>query len=252
MVEKILITSTGRTATRSLADFCNAIEGVVCYHEKHRNDVQLLFISQLPQYSTLVKEYLTKRMSEMDKAAGSHFVEVNPYFRFVDNDLLKGMGWKKIGIIRHPKTYLESVFERPLFTKYDVLLNQFPSNSDPASEKWTHWSRFQKLCWYYASANNFLLQSEIPMFQFEKLVNQDAQVKELLTLMNIDITNVSNFNLPKRNSSARFSSTKQLKQLFGNDTFRPEQLDWETLSAAEKQTYTEYCQPIIKQVYGDI
>ena len=245
-MNKILITSIGRTGTKSLSSFLDLIPDVCSFHEKEKQDISFLFLSQLSQYSNLTKSYLTKRDKEILPQKEQHYIEVNPYFRFADAKVLKSLGWKKIFITRHPKTYLESVYTRSLFTDEDNGVSQFPDNNDPISEKWYSLSRFQKLCWYYAKAHQYIVASNLPIYRMEDLFSNSENLKSFISDLGIDVSSLKSFQLPKVNTSAEYQLKNKIKSLVKGEKFNIQRLNWNALTEEELETYNNYCKPLLK------
>ncbi|PVW15764.1 hypothetical protein [Marixanthomonas spongiae] len=240
-MRKILITSIGRTATLSLSKFLNTFENVQCFHEKERQDVPLFFLSQIDQFSNLVKGYFEHRNTTVNNLNCSTYIEVNPYFRFVDETLLKSLGWRKIGVVRHPKTYLESVFVRKLFTESDVLCSQFPDNSDAVSATWHTLSRFQKLCWYYGEVHEYFLKSNLPIYRFEDLVGSSSHLKNFVSDMGLPVSEKDTWKLPKHNTALEFATKQKIASIFKKERSESPSLNWKAITPSEMDFYQEYC-----------
>ncbi len=245
-MKKILITSIGRTGTVSLAHFLNEIPGVICFHEKERLDVSYLFLSQLKQYSNITNGYLENRDRELESLNCDIYIEVNPYLRFADDAFLKELGWQKIYLVRHPKTYLESVYTRNLFTKNDYVLNQYPQNEDEFSKNWYFQTRFQKLCWYYSKVHNHIISSKSNYYRFEELITDSEKLKEFVGSIGVETNNIKSFILPKLNSSFRNKIRQKIIATAKGNKMLIEPLDWDKLSKAELETYHSSCKTFEK------
>lgn len=247
-MKKYLLTSIGRTATLSLATYLDSLDGVQSFHEKEKSDVPILFLSQLSEYSLFVTNYFTQRNASIENKENSVYIEVNPYFRFLSPSLLEPLDWQKIFLIRHPKTYLESVFQRKIYTENDVLLNQIPSNTDPAIKNWPHWTRFQKLCWYYMKVHDHILSSNTKFFKFEEITTDSTSLKQLLQALSIDVTSVTNFTLPKVNKAADNAIKNKLREAVKGNFKSSKKLVWSDLSKEELATYENLCKPIAEKI----
>lgn len=245
-MNKILITSIGRTGTKSLSAYLDSIPNVRSYHEREKQDISYLFLSQLETYSNYANNYLINRDSLISKEKEEVYIDVNPYLRFANFDLLASLGWKSFFIVRHPKTYLESVYKRSLFSKNDTSLSQMPKNEDPINNDWFQLSRFQKLCWYYAAVHKHVLSSNIPFYKMEDLINKPHIVKELIVDLGIDLKLVTSFNLPKTNSSTEYILKNKVKSFIKGEENISQTLEWDTLSTEEINTYLKYCKPLLK------
>lgn len=240
-MKKTLITSIGRTGTVSLTHFLDSIERVSCYHEKERLDVPFLFLSQLDQFSTVTSGYLSNRDKEAAATDADFYIEVNPYFRFSDPEILDDLNWQLLYLVRHPKSYMESVYTRILFTEGDVVLGQMPDNDDPVASQWINLSRFQKLCWYYGKVHRHIIASEKEFYRFEDVISGDDTLKKLVAYIGIDTAKVADFRLMKLNSSFKNRLKAKLIALAKGSQPVPKPLDWNTLSEAELAFYKEHC-----------
>ncbi|RFN57969.1 hypothetical protein [Marixanthomonas ophiurae] len=247
-MKKVLITSIGRTGTVSLTQFLNTIDQVSCFHEKERQDVPFLFLSQLNQFSNITENYFKQRDIEASKMDCDFYIEVNPYFRFADKKILDSLGWEKVFIVRNPRTYLESVYTRNLYTKSDTTCGQFPDNSDPISKEWETLTRFQKLCWYYGKVHEYIAQSENSNYQFEKLTSSPEALKKLIFDIGIDQTRIENYHLPKRNTSFKNKIKRKISSTLKNESTVIKPLDWTKLSEDEMKFYNLYCKKPAKSL----
>lgn len=247
-MKKHLITSIGRTATVSVAAYLNGLPGVQSIHEKEQSDVPILFLSQLPDYSSYVAEYFEQRDASVVSISDTVYVEVNPYFRYLPADLLEKFNWKKLFLVRHPKTYLESVYQRALFTKADILLNQLPDNTDIHLKNWAQWTRFQKLCWYYAKTHEFIVSSQTDYFRFETIISEPESLKQLLRVLSIDTSGITNFTLPKENTAFQNRVRTTARAAVKGSFKKADRLDWEQLSNDELSTYKALCIPVAKKM----
>ena len=247
-MNKILITSIGRTGTVSLAHYLNDLAGVTCYHERERQDVGFLFLSQTSDYKTLTKAYLTRRDAQITKEQPEFYIEVNPYLRFANSDTLTQLGWSKIMLSRHPKSYLESVFTRRLFSPQDIMLDQLPNDSDPFAATWYDLSRFEKLCWYYNKVAQYMLKADCKVFKFEDIIKGETGLAQLTQAVGIPKEKISSYQLPKMNASASASLKARVKQLVVGKPYADTPLHWDQLTAQELDTYNTLCVPVAKEL----
>ncbi|WP_435577585.1 hypothetical protein [Gilvibacter sp.] len=233
MSRKVLITSIGRTATLSLTQWMNQFPGVQAYHERGKDDPYFLYLSQFDAYAHFTEHYLNQRDALALKSGSDTYLEVNPYFRFANQDHLKKLGWSTVFIVRHPRTYLTSVYRRKLFTAADTSFQKLPESNDLMYSEWDRSSRFQKLCWYYAQVHQYILNGQYTFFQSETLVEDRAVQEEFLKAIGLDqISEIPNF--PHLNQSHKSTLTHQL--------------DWDSLSADDMKTYTDLCTPLIAKL----
>tara|TARA_R100001369_G_scaffold92814_1_gene140082 strand:+ start:2491 stop:3246 length:756 start_codon:yes stop_codon:yes gene_type:complete len=240
-MKKVLITSIGRTGTVSLTNFLNTIDGVCCFHEKNRQDVPFLFLSQLDQFSNIKENYLKQRDIQASKVECKFYIEVNPYFRFVEKKTLDSLGWRKIFIVRNPKSYIESVYTRNLFTEKDIICGQFPDNNDSVSKLWGDLTRFQKICWYYGKVHKHILDSNYPYYRFEDLVNSPSSLKDLLVSLGVSDFNINGAKLPKHREFWKTKLKKKLMALTKSEINYSSKLNWNSLAEAELEFYNIHC-----------
>ncbi len=243
-MNKVLITSAGRTATVSLNRHINKLDNVVSFHERNRQDVPFLFYSQIPEYQVLTKQHIAAEDTFATKQTALNYVAVNPYFRFAGPMLQQEFNWNVAHIVRHPRTYLESVYKRNTFTNNDILLNQLPVDSDPFAKQWNTATRFEKLCWYYANTLTFFMQTNILWYPFESLTTDPKALAKMLTNLELPVSD-SSVVLEVANASKTLKNKLvSLKQSSGNIT--PKKLNWELLEAQELETYYSIFQPVAK------
>lgn len=248
-MKKVLITSIGRTGTKSLTSFLDEIPGVTCFHHKiGRRDVPYLFMSQRPEFSNLNRAYLKNRDLSTQKINDDFYIEVNPYLRFADHKMLEELGWEKLYLVRHPKTYLNSVYVRELFSVDDYMISQYPDNNDVYSTLWTDMTRFEKLCWYYFQVHNYILDTGAPFYRFEEIAKNPEKLRELVSQIGIDVKKVPFFELPRINTSAKFKFKSMVRAALKGETKKIETLDWEKLTPKELKTYDELCDSVGKRL----
>lgn len=248
-MKKYLITSIGRTGTKSLTNYLNQIPGVTCFHhKKERRDLPFLFLSQRKEFSNVNRAYLEEVDASAKKFGGEFYIEVNPYLRFADAGVLKELEWEKLFLVRDMKTYLESVYIRELFSEDDYLLNQIPDDSDPISSKWGSLTRFEKLCWYYYKVHSYILDSGISFYRFEEISENPLALKQLVSDIGIDTSKVKCFDLPVMNTSFKYKFQNKIKATLRGKTRTIEVLNWENLSKSELQFFQTYNDELAKRL----
>ncbi|GEM_PF-6275141 len=247
-MNKVLITSQGRTATLSLNQGLDKIGGVCSFHERRSTDVPFLFYSQQDQYRTITQDYLKEEDAFASTQDQAHFVAVNPYFRFVGQQLRDNFGWQVAHLVRHPKTYLESVFQRSIFTRDDKGLHQLPQDNDNFSTQWNNATRFEKLCWYYAKTLSYFAQTDIQWFQYETVVAHPSGLNNLLTAVGLPEV-PADFELPRTNAGPSIK-TKLIRTLRNQQI--PAPLDWGELTTREQETYASFFEPLASYFKYDL
>lgn len=235
-MNKVLITSQGRTATVSLNNYLNKLEGVSSFHERRRQDVPFLFYSQLSEYKELTYQYVLREEQFVGSQQSEHAVIVNPYFRFAGNIFKEEFNWKVAHIVRDPRTYLESLYKRNTFTKHDVLLNQLPKSSDPFASKWNQATRFEKLCWYYSNTLHYFAASNIKWYRFEEITSKPEALHKMLKDLSLPIN--PTLSLSIENSGVNLKTKLATIKRKGFLATAPV-LNWDTLSTKEINTYHE-------------
>lgn len=234
-MNKVLITSQGRTATVSLNDYLNDLPEVVSYHERRRSDVQFLFYSQQSDYEVLTKAHLDQENEFAKACKFDHYVAVNPYYRFAGALLKEHYGWNVAHIVRHPKSYLESVFVRKTLGPNDVILQQLPKDSDRFAAHWPAATRFEKLCWYYGNTLAYFAQSDIAWYPFESITSDGEALSKMIADLGLP-TGGNHLQLKQKNS--RYSVENPLRALKKMAKNSPSKaLQWSQLSERELETY---------------
>lgn len=247
-MHKVLITSQGRTATLSLHKALQTLPKVSSHHERQRTDVSFLFYSQMPEFHKLTKDYLASEDDFANRSDGDHYVAINPYFRFAGESLKSHFGWQVAHLVRHPKTYLESVYPRRIFTEFDSGLHQLPQGADPYQEEWNVATRFEKLCWYYAKTLSFFKASQITWYRYEDIISSAAALNAMLQDLGLPLF-ANDFKLPIHNKK---NSLKNKIVQFKNPKFRPSSLVWQELSTKELDTYHRFFGPLSEHFGYDL
>ncbi|MFX0075456.1 MAG: sulfotransferase, partial [Candidatus Hermodarchaeota archaeon] len=95
-----------------------------------------------------------------------------------------------IHLIRDGRDVVRSMMARKTMTKDDPNTKHiYPLEGDPWKSKWSSMSRFEKLCWYWKTENEYLSLNLKDAIRFEDLIsNYNYFHKNLLDPLNLEIS----------------------------------------------------------------
>lgn len=248
-MNKVLITSQGRTATLSLSQSLDKLGGVRSFHERSAIDgPSFLFRSQSSDNREEILTYLKSEDQFATALNAANYVAVNPYYRFAGDLLRKHFGWKIAHLVRHPKTYLESVYVRNTFTPADKGEYRLPVKEDPFHSQWGSATRFERLCWYYAKTLVYFAKSDINWYKFEEIIADVSALNKMQEDLGLPVF-PDDFTLPQTNSRPGYR--QRLKYHLGL-SIKPKPLNWGQLKEHELKTYHQFFDPLAKHFNYDL
>lgn len=248
-MNKVLITSQGRTATLSLSQSLNELPGVRSFHERQSSvDREILHLSQSAEHQEGIRDYLRQENAFANSLQTTHYVAVNPYLRFTGPVLEQEFGWNVAHLVRHPKTYLESVYVRNTLRSSSAELKEAPEEDDPFASRWKLATRFEKLCWYYARTLSYFANTTISWYKYEEITTDVWALNTMLNDLGLPPF-ASNFTLPRTNAQLNYK--QRLRQYLSLAVF-PKNLNWNQLEDRELETYHYFFNPLAKHFGYDL
>ena len=167
------ILSLGRSGTNFLAKLLNKDSNAVVYHEPCKDDYHYLPLAYYNPRNIILKKLLEQRFSNLISQIPDNveiYGEVNSLLRYHVDWLKERFNPVLIHIVRDGRDFVKSAYTRSLYTGKDSHLPIIPLNDEAIAEQWSYFSRFQKLCWYWAHTNEFLLQKIERIVKFEDIL----------------------------------------------------------------------------------
>jgi len=164
-----------RSGTTFLADFLNRhAKNTTVQHEANVNDYW--YYAKAIHSKIEADKYISDyRLAEIYyRTKGLEFAtygEINPFLRRHCKAMQVALPEaKQFQIVRDPRNVLRSLMSRELLGKKDPMNAViFPAKGDAYSEDWSNMSRFEKLCWLWASDNQFIRETVGHTVKFENL-----------------------------------------------------------------------------------
>jgi hypothetical protein len=184
-----------RSGTTFLADFLNRhAKGSVVQHEANVNDYW--FYAKAIHSDVKAQKYIQDyRLAEIyyrtKQLDFNTYGEINPFLRRHCKAMKMVLPQtKQFQIVRDPKNVLRSLMSRELLGRKDPMdAVIFPPKEDPYSERWSGMSRFEKLCWLWATDNKFIRETVGHTIKFEELRKDfDYFDKNVLQYLNLDVS----------------------------------------------------------------
>lgn len=188
------VLAIGRSGTAFLAELLNRGPGVWVVHEPVHDDYaayQKAFHSEEDAYRYIHRFrsreiYLRLRHQEF-----TSYGEVNSLLRRHCNALKRAFPRATLlHLVRDGRDVVRSMISRKTMAPEDpntALI--YPPDGDPWKNEWDQMSRFEKLCWYWQTENQYLRQCIGRTVQLERLIlSYDSFETELLSPLGIEIS----------------------------------------------------------------
>jgi len=120
--------------------------------------------------------------------------EINPFLRRHCHFLQKKLpNARFFHIVRDGRDVVCSIMNRATFDVKDPLNGLIlPPPSSLHSSKWPHYSRFEKVCWWWQAENQYLRTNIRYTLQFERLISDYSYFKEgLLDYLDMEIPEIN-------------------------------------------------------------
>ncbi|GEM_PF-3464399 len=171
--------SMGRTGTQLISKLLAGNPDIAIYHEPYELDREIMQL-RYSGFHTVADACMATRMDEMSQrsAGKSVHVESNSFLRFEVEWLQRELNARLVYMSRDPRTFLPSAYQRNVYTSADEQFTQVPHDGDPWVAEWGGFSRFEKICWFWNYANQFLFQALGPPVHIETATSSYAKFKE--------------------------------------------------------------------------
>jgi hypothetical protein len=183
-----------RSGTTFLADFLNRhAKQAFIQHEANVNDYWYYTkaIHSNAEAEKYIQDYRLSEIYYRTKDLNfDTYGEINPFLRrHCQATKLVLPEAKQFQIVRDPRNVLRSLMSRELLGKKDPMgAVIFPAKDDAYAEDWPNMSRFEKLCWLWASDNQLIRKTVGHTIKFETLRNDfDYFDENVLAFLNLDV-----------------------------------------------------------------
>ena len=117
--------------------------------------------------------------------------EVNSYLRYHVDAIQQYWQPTILHLVRDGRDVVRSMMNRKTYTYMDRKHSGqiVPQPDDPWYSQWPTFDRFSKICWYWASANEYLLVRKLPIVRFEDILSSyDLFAEQVLQPLSINIS----------------------------------------------------------------
>lgn len=177
----LFVLSTGRTGTTSLERLLNLSTEIAAFHEPRpfNNTCTNEALHHLDADPQRFARFFTKHRAGLIgsvRRQGLVYAETNNmvFLAPVISRLLPRARF--IHLHRHPAEYVRSGMRRQWYAGHSWdLIRLHPAEDDPINEQWAHWGPFEKICWFWATANDRFLDmiSAMPAERAETIAFAD-------------------------------------------------------------------------------
>ncbi len=187
----LYILSTGRTGTTSLEKLFKLVPDIAVYHELPPFNA-VTTIEALHHVHDNPEKFARYFRKHRAAIIGSHhrrgevFVETNnfKYLSPVIADLLPGARF--VHLYRHPADYVRSGMRRNWYVSHPWdRFRLVPAENDPWYAAWQDWPPFNKICWFWKTANQTFLdflktqpESRVASVKFEEMFDGKSNAYE--------------------------------------------------------------------------
>lgn len=183
----IFILSIGRSGTKFLANLLDKSENAYIVHEPVRSDFRAYQAAFHDETNAdfYIKKFRKKEIYLRAKERDIEiYGEVNSLLRRFINALKKHFSSVElVHLVRDARDTIRSMYSRKAFKPDDPNTRYiYPKNNDPFREKWTKMDRFEKLCWYWKTENEYLDKNIEKIIKFEDLISNYKVFKNDLIL----------------------------------------------------------------------
>ncbi len=227
-IDTVFIVSTGRTGTKSLANFFNQFAGIVSKHEPIPDCLLLgnYFARNLLTFEEARDRLRRDRQVTLNRIADETtidtYIESNnrlysliPVIRDVFPEP------RFVHIVRDGRDVVRSMMSRSAFKPGDrYRLKASQLNADPYASRWENLSRFEKICWWWQKKDGLIRKAlnygeDNITLKFEDLFSSHRDEKEIRRLVDfaqpnsIDnalvVEKFSEYTKEKRNATSNYA-----------------------------------------------
>jgi hypothetical protein len=178
------VTGIGRSGSSHLADLLNRASGVHVAHEPFRDDFNYLPIARCGRSTRVIRGYLENRRSRIEAELASDvtvYGEVNSLLRYFLPELSEVFEEPLVALlVRNGRDFVRSAYVRTVYTEHTLHAHIVPEDDDPWAERWSGFSRFERLCWYWDHTNGLLLDRALPVIRLEEEARDLGKFRAML------------------------------------------------------------------------
>lgn len=188
------VVSLGRSGTSFLSRLLSLTQerDVAVFHELNSDRKALV---EAYHNSGKAKEYLKGYRGRVVAARIIQsnckiYGEVNSYLRYHVQPIRELWNPLILHLVRDGRSVVRSIMNRKTFLPSDRVHSGklAPLPNDPWADKWPSMSRFERVCWYWATTNRYLLIYNLPLVRFEEITHSyELFEKQILTPIGINI-----------------------------------------------------------------
>jgi hypothetical protein len=166
------ILALGRSGTNFLATLLANDPRARVHHEPYPLDPRLMMLRHAGGFERTLDHLLEERFRSLLADAGEVEIygEVNSYLRYEAEWLRRRFDPVLIHLVRDGRDFVRSAHLRGVFTPHESDGPILPRDDDPWAERWSGFSRFQRLCWYWTHTNEHLAAEIESHVRFEDLL----------------------------------------------------------------------------------
>jgi len=101
----------------------------------------------------------------------SYYGEVNGYLRYHIESLKETFSAPIYLLVRDGRKVIRSMYSRGTFTGNDISTLLGPEEGEAYFEEWKYFTRFEKICWYWATNNEAMMKQLDTFINFEDIIN---------------------------------------------------------------------------------
>ena len=236
-----LITSTGRTGTTLFSQMLNSINGAYVVHEPLFQETKYHRLAmEDSRFSRIfLEDFRLKEMFyRIEKNDCKRYGEVNGGLRRNIKELRELFpDMKIIHIVRDGKKIISSVLNRDTLLKGDAYYNLKPSSCIVDEEKWSNFTRFEKIAFLWYAENKYMRENSDLTVRFEDLISDYNYFKQnILEIIDLEI----DYETWKKYVSTKINANKKIKSGTAFEEWSYEQKEFFNLYCSDEMKRYDY------------
>lgn len=241
----VFVTGMGRSGTKFLGSLLKLDTDIVSTHEYIGNREFWLLSHYLGgKYS---KPYLEREKDRINTNFNcKSFVDVNSYLQNSTDSLKTVFNDCLIyHLVRDPRKVVPSIYIR----RDEKNVHKTPLDENEI-ERWLDMDKLERVCYNWADSTEKLLQSNVRLIQFEKLISDYNYLRDnILIPMDAKISALDYESFKKKKiNKTRGPIYRFLYAKYKNKNFTKKQLKFSDFSAKESEVFYDICGPTMKKL----
>lgn len=229
-MKTVLVTGMGRSGSTFLANLVNRSSNATGRHEYFADKFFQGLSYYSPDHPHLAAQ-LIARAKDMEQSGTDLLVDADPFLRYGLRSIREV--WPEAPVyhlVRDGRKVVASMYQRTSYTPREKKQPILPLNT-AEYEQWRTFSRFEKLCWYWADTLRTMLEAKLPILRLEEITTD-------FSILERDFLHPCGIDLPKQEWDNLRSHRANTNRFHPKYLFRgkPPVLAWDDEKESQFQT----------------